>query len=117
VLLEGLGQSKNPVTSSGIELANFWLEAQCLNHLRFRVPHFLDYENESKLKKEKAVYQIRQSSEASTSIITWKFSTCLSHMYWQEFRSKLHNVFHVRGRKLENDRKVYMFLYSLLDVK
>jgi hypothetical protein len=31
MLLEELGQLKNPVTSSGIEYATFWLVAQCLN--------------------------------------------------------------------------------------
>jgi hypothetical protein len=34
VLLEGLGQLKNPMTS-GIELATFRLVAQCLNPLCF----------------------------------------------------------------------------------
>jgi hypothetical protein len=37
VRLEGLGQLKNPVTSSGLEPANFRLVAQCLNQLRYRV--------------------------------------------------------------------------------
>jgi hypothetical protein len=37
VLLEGLGQSKNPVTSSEIEPATFRLVAFCLNQLRYRV--------------------------------------------------------------------------------
>jgi hypothetical protein len=35
--LEGLGQLKNPMTSPGIEPATFWLVAQCLNQLRYRV--------------------------------------------------------------------------------
>jgi hypothetical protein len=38
MLMEGLGQLKNPVTSSRIELAPFWLVAQCLNQLRDFVP-------------------------------------------------------------------------------
>jgi hypothetical protein len=38
VRLEGLGQLKNPMTSSGIEPATFRLEAQSLNQLRYRVP-------------------------------------------------------------------------------
>jgi hypothetical protein len=35
--LEGVGQLKNPITSSGIEPATFRLVAYCLNHLRYRV--------------------------------------------------------------------------------
>jgi hypothetical protein len=35
VWLEGLGQLKNPVTASGIELATFQLVAHCLNQLRY----------------------------------------------------------------------------------
>jgi hypothetical protein len=35
--LEGLGQLKNPVTSSGIEPAAFRLVASCLNQLRYSV--------------------------------------------------------------------------------
>jgi hypothetical protein len=42
VLLEGLGELKNPVTSSGIEPATFRLVAEFLIQLRFRVPrHFV----------------------------------------------------------------------------
>jgi hypothetical protein len=40
VRLEGLGQLKNPMTSSGIEPATFWLVAECLNQLRYRVPQY-----------------------------------------------------------------------------
>jgi hypothetical protein len=35
--LEGLGQLKNPMTSSGIEPATFWLVTQCLNQVHYRV--------------------------------------------------------------------------------
>jgi hypothetical protein len=38
VRLEGIGQFKNPVTSSGIESATFRLVVQCLSQLRYRVP-------------------------------------------------------------------------------
>jgi hypothetical protein len=37
VRLEGLGQLKNPMTSSGIERVIIQLLAQCLNQLRYRV--------------------------------------------------------------------------------
>jgi hypothetical protein len=37
VRLKGLGQLKNPITSSVIEPATFRLVAQCLNQLRYRV--------------------------------------------------------------------------------
>jgi hypothetical protein len=36
VRLGGLGQLKNPMTSSGIETVTFRLVAQCLNQLRYR---------------------------------------------------------------------------------
>jgi hypothetical protein len=42
VRLEGLGQFKNPMASSGIELAAFQIVAQCLNQLRYCVPHVSD---------------------------------------------------------------------------
>jgi hypothetical protein len=35
--LEGLGQLKHPVTSSGIVPATFWLVAECLNQLRYHM--------------------------------------------------------------------------------
>jgi hypothetical protein len=38
--LEGLGQLKNPMTSSGIKPATFRLAALCLNQLSYRVLHF-----------------------------------------------------------------------------
>jgi hypothetical protein len=38
VRLEGLDKLKNPMTSSGIELATFRLVTLCLNQLRYRVP-------------------------------------------------------------------------------
>jgi hypothetical protein len=38
VQLEGLGQLKNPMASSGIETTTFWLVAQCLKQLCYRVP-------------------------------------------------------------------------------
>jgi hypothetical protein len=37
VWLEGLGQLKNPMTSSGIETATFRIVAYCLNQLRYRI--------------------------------------------------------------------------------
>jgi hypothetical protein len=39
VRLEGLGQLKNPVTSSAFETVTFRLVALCLNQLRYRVLH------------------------------------------------------------------------------
>jgi hypothetical protein len=45
--LEGSGQLKNPVTSSGTEPATIRLVAKCLNQLRYRVP--LDCLDGSKL--------------------------------------------------------------------
>jgi hypothetical protein len=42
VRLEGLGQLKNPMTSSGLEHATFGLVAQCLNQLRYSVPHIMN---------------------------------------------------------------------------
>jgi hypothetical protein len=41
VRLEGLGQLKNTITSPGIKTATFWLVAQCLDELRYRVPLLL----------------------------------------------------------------------------
>jgi hypothetical protein len=41
VRLEGLGQLKNPVASSGFDPATYWLVAFCLNQIRYRVPHEL----------------------------------------------------------------------------
>jgi hypothetical protein len=38
VRLEGLGQLKNQMTSSGLEPATYRLVAQCVNQLRYRVP-------------------------------------------------------------------------------
>jgi hypothetical protein len=41
VLLEGLGQVKNPMTSSGTEPVTFQLVAQCLNNYTAVCPHCL----------------------------------------------------------------------------
>jgi hypothetical protein len=38
VKLEGLGQLKHPMTSSGIEPVTFWLVAQCLNQQCYCMP-------------------------------------------------------------------------------
>jgi hypothetical protein len=38
VQLEGLGQLKNPMTSSAIEPETFRIVAQCLNKLHYGVP-------------------------------------------------------------------------------
>jgi hypothetical protein len=38
VRMEGLGQFRSPMTSSGFDPATFQLVAQCLNQLRYRVP-------------------------------------------------------------------------------
>jgi hypothetical protein len=37
--MEGLGKLKNPMTSSEFVPATFGIVAQCLNELRYRVPH------------------------------------------------------------------------------
>jgi hypothetical protein len=56
VRLEGLGQLKNRMTSSGIEPATFWLAAQSLNQLRYQgnlneykyqLPHIRDCQSVS----------------------------------------------------------------------
>jgi hypothetical protein len=39
--LEGLGQVKNPMTSSGTEPVTFWVVVQCLNQLCCHMPVFL----------------------------------------------------------------------------
>jgi hypothetical protein len=41
--LEGLGQLKNPTTSSGTKPATFQLIAECLSQLRHRVPQVFPY--------------------------------------------------------------------------
>jgi hypothetical protein len=51
VLLEGLGQLKNPLTSLGIKPTIFWLVAQCLNQLRKRMTPLHVYYTEFELKK------------------------------------------------------------------
>jgi hypothetical protein len=43
VWLEGLGELKNLMTSSGIEPATFQLVAWLLNQLRYRVPPSSNY--------------------------------------------------------------------------
>jgi hypothetical protein len=35
--MEGLGQLKNTMTSSGIEPMTFWLVAQCLNKFKYNI--------------------------------------------------------------------------------
>jgi hypothetical protein len=49
VRLDELGQFKNPMTSSEIEPATFWLVAQCLNQLRYRVPPFNNNNNNNNM--------------------------------------------------------------------
>jgi hypothetical protein len=39
VRMEGLGQLKNSMTSSGIEIETFHLVPRCLSQLRYRMPH------------------------------------------------------------------------------
>jgi hypothetical protein len=52
VQLQGLGLLKNPVTSSGYEPTTFWLTAQCLNQLCYRVPSKYVYNINKNILKE-----------------------------------------------------------------
>jgi hypothetical protein len=56
--LEGLGQLKNPMNSSEIELATFRLVAQCLTQLRYRVP------NASKLIRQRRTESVERMKKS-----------------------------------------------------
>jgi hypothetical protein len=73
VWLEGLGQLKNPMTSSGIKLTTFWLVAQCLNQLCHRVPLIL----KCTAIKTYILSSKRTTEELKVTICWWKYESSI----------------------------------------
>jgi hypothetical protein len=66
VRLKGLGQSKNPMTSPGTELATFWLGAQGLNQLSYCMsPELLDVDVKFSCHISLRVFKVTMSWESS----------------------------------------------------
>jgi hypothetical protein len=77
VWLEGLGQLKNPMTSSGRESMTFRLLAECLNQLRYHVIWYY-FSNESGL------FTVRWKLRIKKALL---YKVCCSPFFWGLFRT------------------------------